>query len=292
MAVCVVSHDAGGAEILASYVAQQSLDALLVLEGPALQVFERRLGKQSVFSLEEALPICDWCLCGTSWQSDLEWQAIGQARQLRKRVVAFLDHWVNYPERFCRQGIQHLPDEIWVGDVDAERLAKQCFAEMPIRLVANPYFADLQRELKDLEQRRSPKSAAGARVLFVCENISEHALRQYGDERYWGYTEFDALDFLFSNLDKLGRPVESVIIRPHPSDLPGKYQTVLDAYIPLACLGGKRSLLEEIVDADIVVGCESMAMVVSLLANRPTWSCSPSNSVVPPLPQKDILRIG
>lgn len=288
--VAVVSHDAGGAEILANYVAQNKIAFRLVLEGPAANVFKRRLGTTEICTLEEALSACDWCLCGTSWQSDLEWRAIEQAQRAGKRVVAFLDHWVNYPERFIRNGVQHLPDEIWVGDEDAERLARKHFPSMPIRLVPNPYFIDMKRQIAELGIKKNP-AGKGKVVLFVSENISDHARLRHGDERHWGYTEFDAIEYLFENIHALGEKVETVVIRPHPSDPPGKYSHIVEKYSDVVQLSDGKPLLTEIVEADIVAGCQSVAMVVGLLAHKKVVSCIPPSGSVCLLPQRHILHL-
>jgi hypothetical protein len=100
----VVSHDSGGAEILSSYLLRRATPRLLVLEGPAVAIFERKLGAINRVPLEEAVQRSAWILAGTSWQSDLEWRAIVRARELGKHSVAFLDHWINYKERFLRAG--------------------------------------------------------------------------------------------------------------------------------------------------------------------------------------------
>src|SRR5216684_1679442 len=121
--VAIVSHDAGGAEILASYVSRHDIVCRFVLEGQAVNVFKRRLGGVEICSLAQGLSACDEILCGTSWQSDLEWLAIQLAQRAGKPAIAFLDHWINYPERFIRKEVQHLPSELWVGDVETERLA-------------------------------------------------------------------------------------------------------------------------------------------------------------------------
>ena len=42
--VGVACHDAGGAEIVSSYIIQNNIVAKYCLEGPAINVFERRLG--------------------------------------------------------------------------------------------------------------------------------------------------------------------------------------------------------------------------------------------------------
>lgn len=285
--ICVASHDAGGAEILSSYVRQQGLDCQYVLAGPALSIFQRKLGSIDVQLLPDAIRSSDWLLCGTSWQSDLEWRAIAMARELGKRSVAFLDHWVNYRERFAREGETHLPDEIWVGDVLAENMARSLFPSLVIRLVENPYFADLKRELAELSRPRE-FAPEHMRVLYVCEPVREHALREYGNERHWGYTEEDALRYFLANLDVLGAQVGSIVIRPHPSEAPGKYDWAREEFdLPIAN-GGAPTLFEEVAASDVVVGCESMAMVVGLLAGRRVISCVPPGGKRCALPQPEI----
>jgi hypothetical protein len=289
--VAIVAHDAGGAEILASYVAQNNIRYKLVLEGPAVNVFKRWLETVEICTLEEAISACDWCLCGTGWQSDLEWRAMEQAHNAQKRAVAFLDHWTNYPQRFVRNGIRHLPDELWVGDEDAERLAREHFPCTPIQLVPNPYFIELKRKIADLQMSEGPVSDGGKKILLVCDNISDHARLRHGDERYWGYTEFDAIEYFLENIDVLGDPVDRVVIRPHPSDISGKYDWLLDKYPDIVKLSAGKPLIEEIVGSDVVVGCESMALVIGLLAQKKVVSCIPPGGPVCRLPQTDILHL-
>ncbi len=289
--VLIVAYDAGGAEILASYVAQNGINCKLVLEGPAVNVFKRRLGEIEIFSLEEAILDCDWCLCGTGWQSDFEWSAIEQARNADKHVVAFLDHWVNYKERFIRNGIQKLPDEIWVGDEDAQKKASQSFPDVSIKLVPNPYLIDIKKQFSEIESVSKSLSCDVKKILFVCENISDHARTNYGDERYWGYTEFDAINFFFENIKVISKSQVKVVIRPHPSDAAGKYRWVIEAHSNIAVLSEGRSLIQEITESDLVVGCESMAMVIGLVAEKTVISCIPLNGHSCGLPQKDIMHL-
>lgn len=289
--VAIVSHDAGGAEILANYVAQNEISCCFVLEGPAVNVFKRKLGAIEISTLTEGLYSCDDVLCGTSWQSNLEWNAIAQAQKAGKRVVAFLDHWVNYPERFIRNSVQHLPDEIWVGDEDAENLARHNFPATPTRLVPNPYFLDMQRQIIQLGERKSAIAGRGKTILFVSENISDHARLRYGDERYWGYTEFDAIEYLLKNIDAFEDRIGAMVIRPHPSDPHGKYDRFASAHPSFARLSGGEPLLQEIVEADIIVGCQSMAMVIGLLAHKKVVSCIPPGGPGCCLPQKQIVQL-
>lgn len=262
-----------------------------MLGGPAVEIFNRRLGEIESTDLEEAIASSELLLCGTSWQADLEWRAIRLAREMGKRSVAFLDHWVNYRERFVRAGVEHLPDEIWVGDRDAERMARECFPGIEVRFRENPYFADIRRQCRDADLRVSGARGSERTALFVAENISTHALVQWGDERSLGYTEFDAIDYFLTNRNSLGLPIGRVIVRPHPSDTPGKYDAVRDAHSPLVQLSEGRTLVEEIADSDIVVGCESMAMVVALICNKIVVSCIPPQGRPCRLPQRSIMRM-
>jgi hypothetical protein len=284
--VAIVSHDAGGAEILSSWLNRYSSEASVVAEGPAKSIFRRKCPRAEFLSLEEALRKSSWVLCGTGWQSSFERQAIARGRALGKKTVAFLDHWVNYRERFDEGGRSVLPDEIWVGDSDAERIARVLFDQTPVLLQPNPYVEDLLAEIAGIQAGQS--GSVTKRVLYVCEPIADHAKARHGDERYWGYTEYDALRFFLSNISALGRAVDTITIRPHPSEQIDKYRWA-DGLIRLQVeFGGKKTLLEETLASDIVVGCESMAMVVGLLAGKRVISAIPPGGRLCQLPHDAI----
>jgi hypothetical protein len=287
--LAVVSHDAGGAELVSSYVRRAGIHPLYVLAGPARAVFERKLGKVSVIELPEALKQCDSILCGTSWQSELEIDAICTARKMGRRTVAFLDHWTNFAARFTRPGRSCLPDEIWVADDIALTLARQTFPGIPLAVVPNPYLLDVRDEMEHLPQRAH---AHGAKltVLFISEPLRAHGKLQFGNELHWGYSEEDALRYFLTNIAALGEPVGRLSIRPHPSEPRDKYQWVRREFDLPIVDGGKRSLVEEIAEADLVVGFESMALVVALAAGKRVVSIVPPGGTESALPHPGIQR--
>jgi hypothetical protein len=285
--LAIIAHDAGGAEILSSYVRREHPECIYVLQGPALRIFERKLGSVDARAMEEAVTQATSILCGTSWQSDLELRATKMARALGKRTVAFLDHWVCYRERFVRSGEVSLPDEIWVGDLTAEAMAAETFPGVPISLVDNPYLLDIRQELAGVEARPSSTSD-GRSVLYICEPLREQALLQYGDERYWGYVEEEALRFFLANVAVLGDGIKQIVIRPHPAEAPQKYDWAQHEFDLPVTIGGSRTLIREISDSHVVVGCESMAMVVALLAGKRVISCIPPGGKPSSLPHREI----
>lgn len=144
--VAVVSNDAGGAEILSSWYKLHNLSYPLSVTGPAESIFKRKLGKIKRQHFDLLIENSDWVLTGTSWESDLEYRAIKYAKNKGKYVVSFLDHWVNYRERFSWHGPEVLPDEIWVGDEDAKNLAENIFKGLKVRFIENPYWYEFKSQ--------------------------------------------------------------------------------------------------------------------------------------------------
>ena len=287
----MVSHDAGGAEVLSSYISKTNLECMYVLSGPAISIFERKFGTLKLHPLEEAVGACSKLFCGTSWQSDLEWSAIGLANASKKFSIAFLDHWGRYRERFIRNQTENIPSEIWVGDEYAEKIAKEIFTKVCIRLIPNAYFDDIRHEFINIvrSKKGGVTRSKGLNILFVCEPLSEHGLLEYGNSMHWGYTEHDALRYFMENIGRVfGSGPIRVVVRPHPSETIEKYRWVESDYPSIAFLDNNKLLIDQIADADIIVGCESMAMVVGLIGGKRVISCIPSGGSPCGLPQIEI----
>ena len=130
----IVSHDAGGAEVLSHWIANDKKNSFVYcLEGPAKKIFKKNLGVDCIVNIQEILTKCDWLLCSTSWQSDLEKHAIKVFKDNHKKTVAILDHWVNYKERFNLNNSYFFPDEIWTTDKYAFELAKKSFNDSKVK---------------------------------------------------------------------------------------------------------------------------------------------------------------
>lgn len=288
----IVSHDAGGAEILSSYVRRHRPECIYVLSGPAVGIFERKIGALDNLDLQSAMQRCTQVLCATSWESDLEWRALRLARAQGKPSAAFLDHWINYRERFIKHGEAVLPDEIWVGDAAAEAHARKVFPENPVRRIENPYFADLQMELAGLAAMPAAVAQKGA-ALFVDEPIRAYAALSHNDERYWGYTEDDALRYFLSNSGVLGAGITHVVIRLHPSERHrlDKYESIVEEFALPIRISRSESLLADVARCELVVGCESMALVVGLLAGKRVISCVPPGGKPCALPLPEIEHL-
>ena len=279
--IAVCSHDAGGAEVLSSYVKREKIDCKFCLGGPALSIFRRKLGDIENISLDECLKNSDFVLCSSGW-SDLEWNAINEAKKQSKHIVVFLDHWTGYRARFQRNGVNQYPDEIWVGDNYALDMAERLFPEIRIKLVNNPYLLDLQDEIVEFPRRLINEQSL--RILYVCEPTSRSGVQANNLK----YTDHEALEYFFECINSIKKSVEKVCIRPHPSESKEKYNWALDNQNVQVEKGGKRSLIEEIADSDWIVGRQSMALVVGLIAGKRVMTCIPPNTDPCKLPHREI----
>lgn len=281
----VVCHDAGGAEIISSWVKKNiDYNYSFYLDGPARKIFKRKLSYKNSQNLEKMIQCSDWILCGTSWQSDLEKTAIQIANKNQIKCISYIDHWVNYKERFVLEGITQLPTEIWVGDKEALKIASKIFSGARINLIENEYFNDIQSEISLLNHGEGIQKS----VLYVCENVTEHAMTQFGDGFALGYDDFSALKYFLNHIDVIDSDINQIFIRPHPSEAIDKYDWAIEYSSRPLKISTKKNLLEDIHLSTYIVGCESMALVIGLMAEKRVISSIPPSGRQCMLPHQKI----
>lgn len=272
--VTVVCHDAGAAHLLFAWLrhwfeagALGDHSFKMVLGGPAEKAWKNNPiplpHVQMHATIRTAVEGSQCVLSGTGWASALEHEARQLASELAIISVAVIDHWVNYAQRFERQGIVVLPDQIWVADQHAERIANQVFTSIPVSCLPNVYLQNLVKNI-------SPVTSGCRHLLYVLEPVRDQ----------WGRGEpgeFQALDFFVKHLTKVvGFEPVKIILRPHPSDPPEKYHAWIQANAALGVqLDQQFDLCQSIAASRWVVGVESYALVVASEAGRETFSSLP-----------------
>jgi hypothetical protein len=247
------------------------------MKGPAAALWQSRFGTTATLSVEDAVDRAAAVLTGTGWASDLEHTARTRASARGFPSIAVIDHWVNYRERFNRDGEEVLPDEIWVTDDYAAALARQEFAGIPVRLKPNLYLEEQLAKVPPLDD-------ADQEVLFVAEPV-----RSDWDRDVPG--EFQALDYFMERRADLEIPPDAAVrIRPHPSDPPDKYDAWITRW-PGTRLDRSPDLASALGGARWVVGCESYALVVALNAGRQAVSALPPWAPPCRLPHQEIVRL-
>lgn len=277
MPTAVVAHDAGAANLIISWLSAWKWPVRVCVQGPAKKLWENAFPNKRLFDTpEEAMQGCASLLTGTGWASSLEHDARRVGRRQSLYVAAVIDHWVNYPLRFERDGQTEWPDEIWLVDHWAERIARQTLPPLQIRRLENLY-------LRSQLTRIGPPPDDGT-LLYVLEPVRNN----------WGRGstgEFQALDYTLSNISKLNRqPIRKILLRPHPSEASDKYEEYLkvDARI---VMDDSVDMAAAISQADIVVGVESFALVMALSAGRSVFSSLPPWAPTLRLPHPEIKQM-
>ena len=281
--VAVICHDAGAANHILSWLKVDCrLDAVrAVMCGPAKGLWKQAFPEVPLcHTIEMALDDAKSVISGTGWASNIEHEARRMAKARGIPSVAILDHWVNYAERFIREGECVWPDEFWVVDEQAMSIAEKTFPSMRIRLVPNVYLANqVQRVIM-------PAHIVEPELLYVLEPMRTD----------WGRGEdgeFQALDYFVSKLPRLSLPADIVIrLRPHPSDPPGKYDAWIARHPALYILVDDSPQMSDALSrARWVAGCESFALVIALGAGRQVFCTLPPWAPACRLPHEGLIHL-
>ena len=279
--VAIISHDAGGAELISSMVYHKKLKCKFSLGGPAKKIFEKKIGSVKNLPFREAINKSNYAITGTGWATDLEYNAIKYAKDKQIPVIAYLDHYVNYKERFIRNDLEILPNQFWVTDKYSFDICKNIFPSTKLKIVDNFYLKDQLSQIKKIDDLIEDN------LLYILEPTRNK----------WGKNklgEFQALDYFLSKLSFLNLPRNTKInLRPHPSDKFGKYDSwIKERKEPFKFLINESlSLNESISKSKWIVGCESYALVIAIEAGRKVFTSLPSWAHECRLPQKKIVKM-
>ncbi|MBU1019256.1 MAG: polysialyltransferase family glycosyltransferase [Patescibacteria group bacterium] len=274
--ILVVSHDAGGANILASYVKKHEKEYgfICYVEGPAKEIFRKnkikyKLAESKAVSKENP----DVVLTGTSGSSMVELDFINAAKKEGIKTVSYLDHWVNHKQRFRfpeKGWEENLPDEIWAGDKYCYEDAKELFPNQTVKFVKNPYFEEIKRKYKAL------KKGSKNTVLFISEPVNIG-----NKDNFSSVTEYDVLDSCLAYLKK-----RKIIVRLHPSEPKTKYEKILSKYPEKNILKSHQKLEEDFARSSLVIGMESTALVLAHICGKKVICMPPKRSKKFLLPYK------
>ena len=92
----IVCNDAGGSEIISSWLLQKKKNFIYSVSGPAKKIFYKKFKKKKNFKIDKLVENSDVVITGTSLHSEKEIEAIKYCRIKSKICISFIDHWINY----------------------------------------------------------------------------------------------------------------------------------------------------------------------------------------------------
>ena len=206
--IVLVSHDAGGARLLASWAnkRKEKLNFEIFCSGPAQAIFLEYFKSTSSYNslmfnkyINQNKDSISRVVTTTGWSSDVEKEALNYAKKVGLKTSTYIDHWLNYNERFNYKNKTILPYEIWIHDHYSKIIANKTFKSIKIKMKKNEYLEDFIRNNKQKEQNI---------LLFVLEPIRNISTEQ--QEKIYNK--------LISYIDTSFKHSLKFIIRQHPSE--------------------------------------------------------------------------
>lgn len=257
-----LAHDPGGYDVIRTVYdrfAVRGCDAELFLSGAAgKKAVEYEKTKEEILNTLQnyvSRQIRFILVTGTSWNSELEVEALRFCNSKGIPTVSMLDYWSNYKERFRLGNGYEFPRHLFVMDQLAFDEAEQNGVPTGIMQIVG------QPGLDFYVHRSIRKHGTGSgKLLFLSQPLSD----LYGDSE--GYTEFDAFEGVLDAGRTLGCEVN---IKFHP-----KENARMTALYSRYRVDGS---LEEICgEYRVVIGMTTMGLLQCSLMGVPVLSYQPN----------------
>lgn len=256
------SHDVGGAELLSSFIVANSLSGKYLVSGPATRIFQSKklLSEKNQITFLQANTSIILSSTGTT---DFEYSNMSAGLKSGAKVIALLDHWVNYAERFERKGKKIVIDVILVVDEYAVNIAEREFPDIEIVMINNDFLEGVKKEYSALDVNDIEYD-----YVFMCE--SRHVNTNM--EQNFNFNNLAGLAYFFEVLSSIGKNEARILLRPHPSDLGKDYTEYVPKTFPLVKISSEDGLLKVLKTSEIVVGCNSMALIIAETVGKRVYS--------------------
>ena len=271
--VSIVAHDSGGAQMLSSFTKIYKGKYFYTATGPALKIFKNQIFNFKNYPVIENINNSDFVITGTGLGSNLEFEAIKYCKKIKKKVYSYLDHWVNYKKRFIRKKKLILPDQIWVGDIDAKNIAIKEFKNISIILIPNPYWIESVNIYKKIKNKKKIKN-----ILFVSSNIDRLKNKRINDlfifKKFFNYIK--------------NKDFNKIIIRKHPSEINNGFRSKI-FYGKNIKFDISQNLTHSFKSCGEIYGHNSMALVIGKLCGLNTYHIDANNRLT--IPKKFIDQV-
>ena len=269
--VTYCAHDAGGAEVLSSFIDKNGLTGSYLVSGPAQQIFANRIKDYQQCKVTELDPNTNVLVSATG-TTDYEINIMRQAVAENVEIFVLIDHWVNYKERLEREDSRIKPKAILVVDQFALEIAKSTFPEITIVQIENSYLSTMKENFLKICNNETRHD-----FLFICESRSPDSVI----ESQLIVNNDEDLSYFFEFLRESGQSQASILLRPHPSDLTKDYQCLIPEGFPNVTIDSESDLLKSMSISKVIVGSTSMALVIADLVGKSVYLSMPERKIQP-----------
>jgi hypothetical protein len=252
----IVCHDAGGANLINSWKRNNNskYKYYLYIAGPAKKIFK---GKNIEFKKIKKINI-NLIITGTSHYSTLEHRFRLYAKKNHIFSQTFIDHYTNYKSRFFFKNKYIIPDQIVTFDKYSQNLALKKFSEKLVIRKKNFYQLDIKKKIKNLFYKKKNK----LKILYLSETFNSYSIKK---------EIYRKLNFFLKKIIKNNIKF-TLRVRKHPAEKKfvflKKINFINDA---------NSSILSSLNWADVIIGCESYALILAAYCKKKVFTIFPIN---------------
>jgi len=256
----VICNDAGGAANIASILKILNISAEGLVTGPAISVFKRFNVEYQNINYSSTNFTEKLVVLGSSIYGGKESNALEDPKFEKNVKIVVLDHWMNYRERFHKNG-EVLPDQFWVTNIFAYELASQIFHRTPVALIPDSQLALIRRAYNLLKVSKDTLL-----LIWEYQTQSEESLK----------FPVGSLNSRIAQVEEfcIKKSIAKVIVRLHPSQ--SEVDLEFDNYSSpnniKVEISSNRGLETDLASAVMVVGFSSAALYFASELNIPTYS--------------------
>jgi len=264
--ILIYSKDAGGAEILSSWLKEKKIKNIdFILKGPAINIFKSKSFR--INNIKNKIQVSKYkkFFFSTNFPPGDEIKLLKRFKKKNVETVCFLDHWVNYKERFTLQNKTILPDKIYTFDNTAFKIAKQKFNKSNIFLKKNYYLFEQKKYINNLKKNK--------KHILLLSSPAYNSMKKYS-KKMTDKKNMEKIQIFIKKIILLKKNFNSnlIVIRPHPSELKKNFKLLSKKIRGFSIKISNNSLIEDIADSEAIFGTNSMAFLTASLMKKKIYN--------------------
>ena len=275
--ICFISHDQGGSEYLYEYIQKYKIKKkIFCLKGPAYKFFKTKIKNFKNFKINELKKFkIKKIITSTSFINYHHIKGINLAKDKKIPSYSIIDDWNGYRKRFTYNKKIFLPNFIIVYNKRAFELAKSSFPNQKIILLEDLFSKNIIKKLNiEKKKKRLLKNSKFTKILYLSDPIE---LNSSSKKKMKLYNEKNVINYVCKNIHKIA---ENYIItaRMHPKYIKNKFK--IKKYFAMNNFKIKfsniKNLITDILDHDIILGCETQALIPAHYSKKKVFSVIPN----------------
>lgn len=290
-----VFSDPGGAKPLLSFIKNYKLKDFIVISDRSYDFFLDFEITVISFRNQNILDIIkdfnpDYLLTGTSYTSKIELKFIKEAKKLGINTYSYIDHYLNYKERFVLEKENIFPNKILLIDNIAKKIAlKNNLSDHSSLIVCNNFYHDFLKNWSPNTERKNfinnllIKSDQKI-IVFAPDPLSNIN----GKEKYL-FDENDIWNDLAFVLKKIKSQNLIIVIKFHPNQIKEPLiKLIQNSNITNVVYYNQSNTIDLLYHSDVIIGMFSSILIEANIFKKKIIRHFPNLNIYDPLSKLDI----